>query len=331
MGRIVVFMGGSREAMAMVQRGLAGARDDLARAGVVVPSAGRRSHEANSVAHLALGGGSSKAWSDLDAELQAGGADTALLVMPGLLRLERADPRRTEIATRLAALGSDLCFVSVIGDQLTMINSFYLHQVLTWRVSSRLEPFARRQRTNLQLRYDTLLEPWYDEGPGRYAPLPLTDLDVQHPVAAILRAAGATLERGLDVSDVSRPTRLGPVGVEANRLLGAYIRAVFSSLETERQQLAATRTALLRAEKLGWCAEAFWGWTPAAAAEAVAHVDPSNQRFARAVWGTDWPLAYPLDREGNQQDFLDLDLKTVDQVHRYVMSIAEKVAEGEEP
>ncbi len=234
-GRIVVFMGGSREAMAMVQRGLAGARDDLARAGVVVPSAGRRSHEANSVAHLALGGGSSKAWSDLDAELQAGGADTALLVMPGLLRLERADPRRTEIATRLAALGSDLCFVSVISDQLTMINSFYLHQVLTWRVSSRLEPFARRQRTNLQLRYDTLLEPWYDEGPGRYAPLPLTDLDVQHPVAAILRAAGATLERGLDVSDVSRPTRLGPVGVEANRLLGAYIRAVFSSLETERQ------------------------------------------------------------------------------------------------
>ncbi len=109
--------------------------------------------------------------------------------------------------------------------------------------------------------------------------------------------------------------------------LPTYIRAEIPGFTADDDGVAAARRAgLARAEKLGWCADPFWGWTAAAAERAIGHFDAANHRFARTVWGTDWTLGYPIERRSTRVDFLDLDFQLVDQVQRYIVALADKVA-----
>ena len=87
----------------------------------------------------------------------------------------------------------------------------------------------------------------------------------------------------------------------------------------------ASRAALVRAEKMGWCAEPFWGWNRRLAEMALARFEASNHRFAKAVWGGGWTIPYPMERPSNRIDFLDLDVQFIDQVQRYVSTTANRV------
>ncbi|MDX6296841.1 MAG: hypothetical protein QOI51_698, partial [Nocardioidaceae bacterium] len=71
----------------------------------------------------------------------------------------------------------------------------------------------------------------------------------------------------------------------------------------------------------GWCDEPFWGWTAETAQPTADYFTESNNRFARAVWGSDWDIPMPVDRETSAVRLLDLDPPTIEKIHRYVFSL----------
>lgn len=329
MRRVVVFMGGSPDVVATMQHSLLGTISTLAREGVLVPKAGRSGNKASGLTHQPLAARSAGAWAALQSEVRASDAETMLLVIPGMLRIGGSTVRRLAVLRQLTSLAEQVCLVSVVGEQLTLINDFYLARVASWRIARRLETSVPRLIDNDAFVYETLLRPWYEDGPGRYVALPLAFYTAGHPIATVLASAGVKLAVELPRAPAAEPPTLGPIGVEANRLLATYLRAEIPGMRYDDEGVpAASLSGLSRAQKLGWCADGFWGWTPRAVEKAVTRFDESNQRFARAVWGTAWTLPYPVDRPCTQVDFLDLDFPVVDQVHRYVMSMADKVVRG---
>jgi hypothetical protein len=322
--RAVVFIGGSRDIATALQRAITGNVRGLARAGIFVPKAGRRSTTLNGISHQRLAAPGGPEWQDLEVELSGATEDTVLLVIPALLRMGGAVARHRAVVDQLNALADEVEVVSVVADQLTLINEYYLHHVATWRTSARLENLVSKLFHNEVFVHERLLRPWYEEAAVRYLAIPHNEF-AGDPLQAVLQSVGVSWPA--DPGPIVGPVTLGPVGVEANRLLATYLRAEVPDFRPDaRPVVAASRAGLSRVEKLGWCVDDFWGWTPRATKKVLGRFDASNHRFAKAVWGTDWPLAYPLERPGNQVDFLDLDIQTIDQVHHYVVSMAGRVA-----
>lgn len=327
MRRVVVFMGGSPDVVSALHQSLPGTISSLGREGVLVPKAGRTGNKTTGLSHQPLATKSGGAWPAVQAEARASDAETVLLVIPGLLRLGATTARRLPILRKLATLGDQVVLVSVVGEQLTMINDFYLSRVATWRIARRLETSVQRLIDNEAFVHETLLRPWYEDRSVRYVALPLPFFTAGNPIVSVLAAASVTITGDLPRPAADDLPKLGSVGVEANRLLAMYLRAEIPGMRYDDEGVpAASLSGLSRAQKLGWCADRFWGWTPRAVEKALGRFDASNNRFAQAVWGTDWTLTYPVERPCTQVDFLDLDFPVVDQIHRYVMSMADKVA-----
>lgn len=323
MPRVVVFIGGSRDIAATVQRALPDSVAKLSQAGVVIPRAGRRYYKGNGFIHQKLPNGGDAGWDDLTTELRNSPAHTVLLVVPGLLKLSSSDQRRA-IIRRLKKIGTDVCVVSVVTDQLTLINESYLQLIATWRISRRLDKQLSRMLNSEIFLHETMLRPWYESAKVRYAAIAAPDYAEAHPVTAVLHAAGVETPE-LELTTPIGERKLGPVGVEANRLLATYLRADIENFKLDGSATVVNRAAMERSDTLGWLGNDFWGWTPKSATKAVAMYDASNHRFAKAVWGTDWPIPYPLEWPSNQIDFLDLDPPTVDQIYRYVVETTEKL------
>jgi hypothetical protein len=320
-------MGGPRAATVAVQRTLPGLVGALAEGGVVVPESGRVDSTDGGFSHQSLEAGPTGGWAALRSELDAAAGDSALLVIPGLVRIGSAATHRLAMLAELSALSDDVFLVSVIGDQLTLLNDLYLQQVASWRMSKRLAGAVPRLLTNVLLDHETSLRPWYAGTRARYIAIPMTGFMAENPVAAILEAAGVEVPAGPPPDTATAPLRLGPIGVEANRLLSTYLRAEVADFRPDDPRIAAaSRVALTRADRLDWCGNTFWGFTRRAAEKVLARYEVSNHRFARAVWGTDWMLPYPLERACTQVNFLDLDVQVIDQVHRFVLAMAEEVS-----
>ncbi|MGI8701252.1 MAG: hypothetical protein ACR2JU_08610 [Nocardioidaceae bacterium] len=327
MRRVVVFMGGSRDVVAAMQHSLPSAVEALARAGVLVPRSGRSGNKTIGFSHQPLGNLAARGWTSAQAEVGASPAETVLLVIPAMLRIGGSTSRRLEMLGQLSTLGDEVVLVSVVGEQLTTINDFYLSRVAAWRMSRRLDVSAPRLLDNEAFVHEMLLRPWYEQSAARYVAVPLPVYTSGHPIATVLSAAGARVDAELPRAVVPDLPKLGSVGVEANRLVATYLRAEIPGFTYADEGVAAASVSgLSRAQKLGWCDDQFWGWTPRSVEQALARYDASNHRFASTVWGTDWTLPYPVDRPCTQADFLDLDFAVVDQVHRYVIGMAAKVA-----
>lgn len=321
-------MGGAREAVSAVQRALVNSIEPLAAAGIVVPKTGRSVNQARGFTHQPLVGGAPDTWVALRSEVEAAKGDTIFLFFPGILRLGGSTKRRRELVARLSALADDVCLVSAITDQLTLINDFYVSQVSAWRISRRLEGALPRLLESDLFAHERLLQPWYEDSAVRYAAIPLAELTAGRPIGAVLGSVGVEVDESIVLPPPGDPpARLGPIGVEANRLLSTYLRAEIRGFTADEHGVAAaSRAGLARAARLGWCADPFWGWTAAAAEKAIGHFGAANNRFARSVWGTDWTLGYPIERPSTRVEFLDLDFQVVDQVQRYVVELADKVA-----
>jgi hypothetical protein len=323
--RAVVFLGGTRDAAVILGRALPPAGKALAESGVLVPRAGRTGNKATGFTHQALGTPASPGWADLQAEVAAAESDTLLLVIPSMLRV-RSPSRRVDLLKRLLNIAQEVHVVSVVADQLTLINDAYLAQVGSWRTSKLLEELLPRLLDNEAFAHETALRPWYGDGRVSYSAVPLPEFSSGNPVTVVLGACGLSLARTPADPDPKPPLKLGPVGVEASRLLATYLRAKVHRFDpSEPAVVVANRAVLARAEKLGWCNEPFWGWSRKSAEKALARFEASNHRFAEAVWGTQWTLPYPLERAANRAEFLELDAHLVDQVQRYVIAGANRV------
>jgi hypothetical protein len=223
-------------------------------------------------------------------------------------------------------LCDSVTIVYFVRNQLSLMNSLYGQRVKSLRMVQTFDYHTRVYRGRRLFNYQELLSPWYTSGLIDFAAVPFTgDRDVD-PLRGLLDVADVDLgDQHLSHEKEDVNSSLGPVGIEAARLLGSYLRGLFTDFDSE--ELAAKRLYRLsssRAQQNGWCDESYWGWTPRTARETVDYFADSNERFALSVWGHDWDIEMPIDRETSAVELLDLDPPTIERVHRYVFSLSDR-------
>jgi hypothetical protein len=220
---------------------------------------------------------------------------------------------------RLRGLADDVTVVFFAREQLGLLNSLYCNRVKTFEVTSDFETYLEHS-PDARL-YDLgSFAPWYDGGPVPFVAVPWDPDGDTDALAALLTAADIAVDTGeLRAAEETFGEELGPIGIEATRLLGASLRGRFPDFRfDEPAARRLRRRAATAALAKGWSAEEFWGWSPRRADQAVARYAESNQEFARGTWGGDWSLPAPLDRRRNVVDLIELDPETLNRVHRFV-------------
>lgn len=336
MTRIVVHIGPPKTASTYIQRGLFANADLLARHGVYLPNAGRLELETKSVCHHhlaweltgdrkfrpAVAGG----WDSLTEELAGVDAETVLLTSEIFDLAITTAGAGDQLVQRLTALSDDVTIVYVAHDQLSLMNSSYEDKVKRFEEVGGFVPYVKRVLSSGEADLERNYLSWAESESAKFVAIPLPQLLEDKPLATFLRAARidvpvdelVTMEEPANAS-------LGPVGVEATRLLGRYLRAVnpkFDSSDMAARKLH--RMAAAQARTAGWCDDPYWGWPKPLAAAAAEQLEASNQRFARAAWGTDWPLPMPVDEPQARVTLMSLTPVELDTIHQYVATMAQR-------
>jgi hypothetical protein len=335
--RILIHAGAPKTATTFIQRGLHSNRDLLGELGVYLPTTGRLELEPNAVCHHHLAWalisphkyvGSRNGWSALGEELAK--VDTPVVILSSEAFSRVAS--RSGGADLVAAAAKEICdsvtIVYFVRNQLSLMNSLYGQRVKSLRMVQSFDYHTHHYRGRRLFDYHALLEPWYTNESLGFEAVRFTGSRDVDPLAGLLAVAG------LDVSDRTLVqekddvnSSLGPVGIEAARLLGSYLRGLYPDFDSEEMASKKLyRLSSTRAQNSGWCDESFWGWTPETAADTAAYFAPSNDEFARAVWGSDWDIAMPVEKETSAVRLLDLDPPTIERIHRYVFSLAGRFA-----
>lgn len=337
MTRLVVHVGPPKTATTYVQRGLFANTDLLAAHGVYLPRAARLELEPNAVCHHHLAWeltGSPRfrpdigGWDALAEELSGVDAETVLLSSEVLSRHLSVEGFGDRLDERLLALGRRVTVVYVVRDQLSQINSFYAQQVKMLEDVGAFGPHVaavlRRGDADLERHAGR----WYRSPDIDLAAVPFTAISDPNPLVAVLRAARIDVPADeLVVSTDAVNITLGPVAVEAIRLLRTYLHGLNRAISDDDPAVRRLhRVAARRTKELGWCDEPFWGWPPALAAGAAEQLAPSNERFAQEVWGSSWPLPFPVDRPPTRAQLLKLPTDKLDLVHEFVIDMARRYA-----
>lgn len=331
--RLVVHVGAPKTASTAIQRGLFANRELLARHGVYLPQAGRLELEPKAFAHHHLGwelfsperfdrrfGG----WAELREELAGVDAETVVLSSEELSRLIWSGKREL-LEERMLELCDDVTVVVCVRDQLSMLNSYYTQRVKMLNVLAPFPVFVERFVESGKFDLDRNFGPWYDSDRLKLRAIPFGPAGVTHPLEGVIAAAGVAVADPLDLDPGTVNPSLGPIGVEAAHLLSRYLTGrfpdfVFSSPQGRQLHRIAGRQAFER----GWCEQRYWGFPGRLAEETAAAFAASNDRFARATWGTDWPITVPVERPQQVAQLEDLDPPTVEQVHQYVFAMASR-------
>jgi hypothetical protein len=213
-----------------------------------------------------------------------------------------------------------------VRDQLSQINSYYAQQVKMLEDVDAFGPHAagvlRRGEADLERHAGR----WYQHDDIDFVAVPFPAAVDPNPLAALLHAARLDVPADqLDAPDDVVNITLGPVAVEAIRLLRTYLGGLNRSISDDDLAVRRLhRVAAREAKKAGWCDDPYWGWPAKLAARAAAELAPSNTRFAAAVWGTDWPLPLPVDRPQTRTPLLSLPRDELDRVHDFVMAMARR-------
>lgn len=333
--RLFIHAGAPKTATTFIQRGLFSNTALLADKGVYLPITGRLEYEPKAVSHHHLGWalihperyeGSTRGWEALGEELSRVDEPVAILSSEAFSRVARNPERAHLLADVARKLCGSVTIVYFVRNQLSLMNSLYGQRIKSLRM---VENFAYHSVVYPTFNYETLLRPWYTSAKLDFIAVPFTGSRDVDPLRALLDAAGVDLEGAAlvhDKDDVN--ASLGPVGIEAARLLGSYLRGIYPDFNADEDAAKKLyRASSSRAQKNGWCDVPFWGWTPATAARHVERVAASNNRFARAVWGKDWDIPMPLDTETSAVDWLDLNPPTTERIHRYVFSLAARFSQ----
>ncbi|MDX6298561.1 MAG: hypothetical protein QOI51_2418 [Nocardioidaceae bacterium] len=337
MSRLVVHVGPPKTATTYFQRGLFANAAVLARHGVYLPRTGRLEFEPNAISHHHLAwdlvdsprfrpdiGG----WDALAVELAEVGPETVLISSEVLRRVIIEDGVSERLTERLLSFGRDVTILYVVRDQLSQINSAYAQVVKMLLEVIDFDPLVVRLLELGEQDLEHQLGMWYRSADVDFVGVPWPDLSRPNPLVALLRAARiAVPEDELVIGPQIVNITLGPVAVEAFRLLRAYLARLDPTLTDEDPVIRRLhRVAARRANELGWCAESYWGWTPELAARAAERLGPSNERFAQAVWGTPWPLPLPVERPPARVQLLSLPSSELDRVHQFVTGMARRYA-----
>lgn len=333
--RILIHAGAPKTATTFIQRGLYSNRDLLADLGVYLPMTGRLELEPNAVCHHHLAWAlisprayrrSPQGWSALADELSSVDARVVILSSEAFSRVASKDDGSQLVTNAARELSESLTIAYFVRNQLSLMNSLYGQRVKSLRMVEGFDYHTDNYRSRRLFDYEALLKPWYTDDSLRFEAVPFTGSRDVDPLAELLAAAGidlgdAVLEHESD--DVN--SSLGPVGIEAARLLGSYLRGMFPDFDSE--EMAAKKLYRLsssRAQSNGWCDESFWGWTTSTAQETVDYFSSANDRFARDVWGTDWSIPMPVDKETSAVSLLDLEPSTLERIQRYVFSLTHR-------
>lgn len=335
--RILIHAGAPKTATTFIQRGLFSNRDLLADHGVYLPTTGRLELEPNAVCHHHLAWAlisprayrdSPQGWEALAEELAAVDAPLVILSSEAFSRVASKGDGAAVVTEAARALGGSVTIAYFVRNQLSLMNSLYGQRVKSLRMVESFDYHTDNFRSRRLFDYEALCKPWYDDDSVDFAAVPFTgDRDVD-PLAELLGAAGidlAGVELHHEAADVN--SSLGPVGIEAARLLGSYLRGQFPDFDYEENAAKKLyRLSSTRAQTNGWCDESFWGWTARTAADTVDYFAPANDRFARVVWGAGWDIPMPVDQETAAVRLLDLEPPTIEKIQRYVFSLAARFA-----
>lgn len=335
MRRLVVHVGPPKTATTSFQQSLFTNADVLASHGVYLPTSARLELAPNAVCHHHLAWdltGSPRfrpdigGWDALAVELADVDAETVLLsselLSPGMFNQGIGDL----LDERLKTLGREVTILYVVRDQLSLINSSYSQKVKTLTEIDAFAPHAAGVLQRGEADFERQTERWYGSTALEFVAVPFTDLVESDPLAAMLRAVRIPVpENELSTPGEAVNITLGPVAVEAFRLLLDYLHGLNPSLTHDDMAVRRLHRVAARAAKdTGWCEEPFWGWTPPLAERAAEQLGPSNERFARAVWGSAWPLTLPVDRPAARVKLLQLPADELDRVHDFVVAMARR-------
>jgi hypothetical protein len=334
---IVIHAGAPKTATTYVQRGLHSNREMLAANGVHLPMTGRLEMEPFAVCHHHLAwslispdqySGKKNPWPALADEINEVDAPVVILSSEAFSRVASTGDGADRVVAAVQQLGGSATIVYFVRNQLSLINSLYGQRVKSFRVVEDFDTHARRYRGRRLFDYVELLRPWYANDAVRFVALPFTGSRDVDPLAELLRVARVEDRADALVSETDDVNAsLGPVGIEAARLLGCFLRGKFPDFDSE--ELAAKklyRISSSRAQSNGWCDESYWGWTPRTAAQTAEYFAASNHRFAHDVWGSDWDLPMPVDTQRSSVRLLDLPPPILEKINRYVFGLTNRFA-----
>jgi len=335
---IIIHAGAPKTATTYIQRALHANRAALAERGVYLPQAGRLELEPNAVCHHHLAWSlispqnypdARNPWTALREELATVDAPVVLLSSEVFSRVASKDERATLVEDAVRGLCDSVRIVYFVRNQLSLLNSLYGQRIKSFRLLYTFERHTAIYRERRLFDYEALLKPWYANDALNFTALPFSGERDVDPLQQLLTFAGIeSFPHALADEDDDVNSSLGPVGIEAARLLGCYLRGLFEDFDPE--EMAAKRLYRIssaRAQRNGWCDESFWGWTPRAAEEIVQHFAESNDRFAHDVWGTDWTIPMPVDRKPSAVHLLDLPPPELEKVQRFVFSMGRRFSE----
>lgn len=333
----MIHAGAPKTATTYIQRGLDSNRDLLAGHGIYLPRTGRLELEPNAVSHHHLAwallsperyAGSPNGWSALAQELAGVEAPVVVLSSEVFSRVASRKDGADLVARAARELCDSVTVLYFVRNQLSLMNSLYGQRVKSLRMVESFDSHTRIFRGRRLFDYEALLKPWYENDSLSFEAVPFSGSRDVDPLAALLRVAGVDVEAVAlphEQDDVN--SSLGPVGIEAARLLGSYLRGTFPDFDYEEMASKKLyRISSSRAQSSGWCDESYWGWTPETAIETAEFFAAANDRFAHDVWGSDWAIPMPVDKAHSAVRLLELPPSTIQKVHRFVFSLSQRFA-----
>lgn len=329
MTRVVVHVGAAKTATTYIQHSLYDNQEALRDQGVYLPLAGRYNFSKKTVLHHNLAweyleparfDSNAGGWDALVAELQGIEADVVLLSSESLERMTFSMSHRQVLEAQLRRVSDDITVLYVVRDQLSYLNSLYNQHVKSFRLVETFEQYVKRILKTDQLDLDKRFKSWYSSATLDFVAIPFDTLTAGEVLHNFLKAAGIDVpgDRLTKPRSVSNES-LGPIGVEASRLLGSYLRVLDPTFDyASPVTLKAYRIAARKARENGWCKESHWGWDQALARTVATREEESNQRFAQSVWGPDGRLALPVDRKTQTVRLMDQTSEDLSLVHRFV-------------
>jgi hypothetical protein len=335
MERIVIHAGAPKTATTFIQRGLHFNRELLGRHGIYLPRSGRLELEPNAVCHHHLAWAlinpkgykkSPNNWKALRAELENVTEPVVVLSSEVFSRVASKGDGAAAVVEAAREICDDVTIVYFVRNQLSLLNSLYGQRVKSLRMTLSFDDHTAVYRGRRLFDYEQLLGPWVTDEDVRLVALPFTESRDADPLVSLLAAADVDVPAGdfeHEREDVN--PSLGPIGIEAARLLTSYLRGRFLGFDSEGQAAKRLyRMSSQRAHAQGWCDESFWGWTPVTAGQIVDYFADANDRFARAVWGAPWDLPSPIDKPTSAVRLLELDPPYVEAISRYVFAMADR-------
>lgn len=313
--RLVIHMGATKTGSTFLQRQLALNEKILLDYGIFLPMTGRRrgpNVNHHTIAWELVGDrryhASDGSWDEMVAEINRSDAHIALISSEAFARLAGDAELRPRFVERLAALPHRVELIYVVREPLARINSMYTQSLKTFGSADGFKLYSAQAVGSGFYDLERSFSPWYTDDSLRFTALRFDDFVRVSPLAHLLDSLGVGIpHRVLSAPSGQLNVSPGPIAVAGIRLLGAAVRVADHGFSRRSHETAlVTKLAQRRATRLGWFDDPYWGWSADRAAAAVDALAPSNERFARRVWGTAWPFSSPVEAPSTNIDIVDL-------------------------